>query len=575
MILMKCRKVQENLVDLLLGILPKETEREIRAHIDTCRRCREEYGSFAKVQKAVDAVPEITPSEYLEDRILHRYWEAQRKSYSHRLRIIAAHHSFARYFSGWLFLQIRRPAVAAVLTALIAAFIYYAAWEKPAKYTVDISDAEKLPMDSDVLDFIRERNPVPRRHSRYNLERILEEMADVEMTDVPEQPWRKWEMIEEIGDIREISLLNEEGELVQIPFSHSGGAMEKTARPRRYTRTKKRDPYMSEGIFSPGEVYASYEGVNAKDVIQDGLQWLNYTQHSDGSWGMQDYRIFTTSLAGMCFLADADMMETFGYRERIERACSYILGRATGLGYLGGGDKYSARSHITALNFLVEYARYTGRNDLKDEIVRGFNYTYSMGNLKGWETDDSYSSDSSVVGWYMTLLISARKAGYTLPRKFYDRARSWMIQAAYGGSQLYCAEGPYFEEDMGKTAIMFAGRQFFNVKLYKKDISRIAERLVSYVGRKIDQGTREIDPYFLYFASAGLFEGRGKEWYVFNLGIKNYLSDTAEHITFPNRDKGIYWPSAYKRYSRYGDIFYTAMHILTLQTHYRFVEFAK
>lgn len=565
---MKCKDVQENLVGILLEMLPEHTVREMRAHMETCEACREEYRNFSAVQNAVDGLPEITPTESLGPRIIRQYDAEREKSYSYRLRAIADKPSFGSYFITWILLKLRRPAVAAVITGLIAGVTLLIILKNPGEYGNDIEYTEKLPHDSNVIEFIRGKQSVPRKQGAYNLDPILQDMAEAGMTDVPEQPWRKWEVIEKFGQISEINLDKTDEELVRIPYTHGAGNIEK-AGDRTLAAGLERLCF-TQGLSSWGDVYASYNAISVKTIIMDGLQWLTSVQNSSGSWGVQPAEILTTSLAGMCLLADRDMIETFGYGRHAEKACSFILGQARRTGYCGGGDANPVRSHIAALTFLVEYADYTGREDLEDIIGRGFTYLYSSGNLRGWEAEASFSPDSSVVGWYITLLMSAEKTGIKIPKAFADRARAWVTRAAHVSSRLRDEIGKLDEADIYRDAVVFTGRHLFRMKLNRPDMPRIAERLIGFVGREIEKGAAEINPHVLYFASIGLFSDRGKEWYMFNLAIKSYLADTAERISFNDGTQGLYWPSYGKQYSRFGDVYYTAMYILALQSPCRF-----
>jgi hypothetical protein len=260
-----------------------------------------------------------------------------------------------------------------------------------------------------------------------------------------------------------------------------------------------------------------------------------------------------------------------GYRKYIDQACQFILSGATSQGFLGKGDINGRRAHITALNFLIEYVSLTGKRELDELIVKGLKVTYGLGNIEGWEyTESSFDADMSTVGWYIQLLSSAHHAGYKVSFKYIDRARSWIVRATYGGDEGMLKTKEQIEDNMTRKGIAFMGRFFLNVKAKKKDLPKIGRTLKAYLAKEVDQDSEDINPFYLYFTSLGLFQSHTRDWTDFNIVLKDYMEKYAGTAFYKGKEKGNYWSAYNKRYSNYGDAFYTALNILTLQTCYRY-----
>ncbi len=573
---MNCDFVRENLVELMNGTLPEGVEMEVRSHLLMCDDCQKEYESLNSVNSLLGMHPEVEPSDSMKDAVLARFHVEQSRSYSAKLKTISKEDSVPVYFTKWIFLQFRRPAVvtaAAAVVVLMSLIGIYTGLNPSAGSPLSRHEMQELPDKYENELDAKRRVSLVTKTAHARIERELDELATL---DIPEQPWR----ITELDPLLTLSKVETPGSGEGDSGNESSG---KTVNPDTPDKTDLPEGIdynpvgagmasLYENRFSSDKALTYYEGEDIRKLIDGGLKWLLSRQRTDGSWGAPGEKVFITSLSGLCLLSEIGSFTENDYSKPLKDAIDFISSQKTAQGFFGGDDGNGRRAHITALCFLTEYYNLKGASELRDDILRGIKYTYTMGNVKGWEfTDSSFKADTSVTGWYILLLESVQSAGFTVDRKFIDRARSWIVQSTYGGEESVSKNRNFYEDDAVKKSVAFMGRFFLKEKLEKKDIPIIAAQLVAFLSRDSIYPETDINPYFLHFAALGLFQNHGREWHIFNREAKRYIANTAAVAKDPyGNQKGIYWPSAGKRYQKNGDEFYTALNILTLQTYYRF-----
>lgn len=65
----KCRRIRQLLSDRLDGPLSPADERRVQRHLTRCADCREEASFYAQIKETAESIDDVTPPEYLWDRI--------------------------------------------------------------------------------------------------------------------------------------------------------------------------------------------------------------------------------------------------------------------------------------------------------------------------------------------------------------------------------------------------------------------------------------------------------------------------------------------------------------------------
>jgi len=142
----------------------------------------------------------------------------------------------------------------------------------------------------------------------------------------------------------------------------------------------------------------------AQQTIQNGLAWLAWKQHEDGSfWSSQNYRreVAITALSGMAFLADGHLPNKGRYGREVSKAVDFLLSRVQPNGLIVDRESASSGSmygHGFSTLFLAEIYGTTPDERVRTALVSAVELIVASQNEEGgWRYHpDSTDSDVSV-----------------------------------------------------------------------------------------------------------------------------------------------------------------------------------
>jgi len=166
-------------------------------------------------------------------------------------------------------------------------------------------------------------------------------------------------------------------------------------------------------------------------AIDGGLKWLAENQVRDGadagSWSSERYHTATAAFAGLAFLANGHTADTERFGPVVRRAMTFVRGRMTPDGYLGGRDPSGMYMHAVATLFGLSYLGTAEDADdaelaawcrkAIDVILAAQKARKPLAETGGWRyTPDAPESDLSVTSWQLLALHAARQCGFEVDR---------------------------------------------------------------------------------------------------------------------------------------------------------------
>jgi len=187
-------------------------------------------------------------------------------------------------------------------------------------------------------------------------------------------------------------------------------------------------------------------------AVANGLRWLSRHQAEDGHWSLQNFarhgecdgrcrgsgnvqsNTGATGLALLPFLGAGQTSDRGIYQQHVERGLKWLIENQRENGDLrgqGGGNMYA---HGIATIALCEAYALTEAEWLKGPAQKGIDFIVSAqdksngrsGRGGGWRYDPGQAGDTSVVGWQLMALQSARIAGLHVPAATFDRADAFL-----------------------------------------------------------------------------------------------------------------------------------------------------
>jgi hypothetical protein len=313
--------------------------------------------------------------------------------------------------------------------------------------------------------------------------------------------------------------------------------------------------------------------------VTAGLKWIARVQSNDGRWkldgnfknpGSQNDTAGTAF--GLLPLLAAGHTHRSGTKENvdpfakpIERALKYLMRiQNKKTGDFGGG----MYSHCLATIAMCEAYGMTQDPWLHLSAKKGVDYIlYAQHDQGGWRYNPKEAGDTSVTGWAVMALKSAKMGGIIVPDIAFRKAVNYFENSVGDPNN----EG-YGYAGRGSTARMSAVgllcRQYLqawgpqNLRMIKGVKNHILPSTLPEKGQKPN------DMYFFYYATQVMHHFGGEEWRKWNLGMRDSLISTQ----LKNKDdpaRGSWDPSGDAFAGPGGRLMYTSLALLTLEVYYR------
>jgi len=334
--------------------------------------------------------------------------------------------------------------------------------------------------------------------------------------------------------------------------------------------------------------YGDRYGATAESeaAVENALRWLATHQRRDGSWSFDlelspcDGRCShgkpqnentptpstaATGLALLAFLGAGYTTESGPYTETVQRGLYYLKSVAIetqhGYDWQQSGSMYG---HGIAMMALSELLGMTRRGDdydtdLLHHVDRGAFFTGVAQHPNGsWGYTPGSPGDTTITGWQVLSLMTARKAGVQMRSDTFEKAKSFLMSVRDGPDYAFGYRNPEAEPTttaIALTLLIYLGQTPGNT-LFDEAIDRMAQR-----------GPTLTNVYHDYYATLALHHWRHPDWQRWNTELRDHLVRTQ---ATEGHEAG-----SWHFKDRWGDVggrlYTTAMCTLTLEVYYRFL----
>ncbi len=324
-------------------------------------------------------------------------------------------------------------------------------------------------------------------------------------------------------------------------------------------------------------------------AVQEALHWLMRHQRDDGGWSLDvraecrkppgcpedvhaESDTAATGLALLPFLGAGHIHnQPSRYQEQVQRGVDWLISRQqkTGELFLGGLAISGMYSHAIATMALCEAYGLSKDPRLREPAQRGIDFIAQSQNKSdgGWRYVPGMPGDTSVFGWEMFALRSAKLSGLDVPRTVIRGCNRYLDEAAVDKYRTLYSYTPGRDASAVMTAEALLCRQYLG---WARDHpSMIKGTAGVWSDLQNDQG-RNI--YYWYYATQLLHNMQNKNWKLWNVRIRDTLVDI--QIKGDECDRGSWSPflPTPDRWGRVGGrLFQTALSALTLEVYYRFL----
>lgn len=340
------------------------------------------------------------------------------------------------------------------------------------------------------------------------------------------------------------------------------------------------DPFVQRQPEYRAEMVQKMGGSEAtENAVALALKWLAAHQDNDGKWaakkfddgcgqckgeGKFDNDIATTALSIMCFLAANHTHKNDGpYRENVERALNWLIAQQKDKGDLRGTE--TMYSHAIGAIALSEAFGMTRDEKLFYPAKTATEFIIAAQNRRtgGWRYDPGQSGDTSVLGWQIMALVSAKRAGVVVPERVFELAGRWLNSVSTSDRRGLYAYQPGKSYTPSMTAEGMFVQQLLGVIPAHPRMQESAKFILQNPPRwKNDAAT-----YYWYYATLAMFQHQGREWREWNAAITEQLlaSQRTDGAAAGSWDPVDNWSKIG------GRVYQTALCTLCLEVYYRYL----
>ncbi|WP_422924686.1 prenyltransferase/squalene oxidase repeat-containing protein [Singulisphaera sp. PoT] len=388
----------------------------------------------------------------------------------------------------------------------------------------------------------------------------------------------------------------------EMPMETAPGPEPKGARARGGRGGSGRGlPYAlhAESLIAPfsgrqGESKAKLvrrEGGTARSekAVEDGIDWLIRHQREDGGWSLnfhgqcrdgdgcpeQVAMESDTAATGLALLPllGAGHIHTAKsrYQGNVRKGLEWLVERQqdTGDFFIGGSNSARMYSHAIATMAVCEAYGLSQDQTLRGPAQKAINFIIESQNSAdgGWRYFPTQPGDTSVFGWQMFALRSARLSGLKIPINALKGCKTYLDLAATDASKTMYGYQPGRDVSPVMTAEALLSRQYLgwprNFPPLVKGASQVANHLMNSQDRNI---------YYWYYATQLLHNMQNKDWKRWNVQVREGL--IVMQIAGKGCDRGS-WDPRLPQPDRWGAsggrLFLTALSLLTLEVYYRYL----
>ncbi|MCZ7643795.1 MAG: zf-HC2 domain-containing protein [Planctomycetota bacterium] len=338
-------------------------------------------------------------------------------------------------------------------------------------------------------------------------------------------------------------------------------------------------------------------GQATESAVDKALDWLARNQEPDGSWDTVKHEgkdtpppnVGATGLALLAFLGAGHTEKVGKYKETVRKAQEWLISQQVKDGKEQGMVKSPFRGggycHGIAGLALAEAAAMARNPKVKEAAQLALNYSCEVhqngagSERLGWRYNAKQVGDTSVTGWFIMQLKSAKIAGLQIDPASFEGAQKYLNSVEIdfekvkndpyaGGRFKYQTEGHTGASinSVGMLASLFLGRQPDSlqggVEVLMKDLP---EWKPNSGGKHGIGGGHAM--YYWYYGTLAMFQVGGEEWKKWNEAMKAAL---LPHQRVGGPEDGSWDPLATEGV-RGGRVVCTALGVLSLEVYYRYL----
>ncbi len=318
---------------------------------------------------------------------------------------------------------------------------------------------------------------------------------------------------------------------------------------------------------------AAYGGnAQTEAAVAAGLKWLARQQANDGTWsligpygdgGHAENHTSATAMALLAYLGAGHTGTAGPYQKTVTRGARALLQmqKRDGDFWRAGVQHHRLYSQAQATIAVCELYGMTNDSQYRLAAQRAVDYAVKyQDRTGGWRYKPGFQSDTSVTGWFVMGLQSARMAGLEVPQEALQNVERYLDQAGRQQGAVYGYQ-PGMAPTVSMTAEALLCRQYLG---WPRTEPRLLRGVQYISAAPIDWSVR--DSYSWYYITQVLHHMGGDDWRQWNETMRQVLPSEQ---TESGPEAGSWSPMGDRWGPHGGRLYVTCMHLYMLEVYYR------
>lgn len=325
---------------------------------------------------------------------------------------------------------------------------------------------------------------------------------------------------------------------------------------------------------------AAYGGTATTEAaVREGLLWLKKNQRNDGSWSLQgpfsggglvENPGSATAMALLAFQGGGHTHKDGEFKDVVAKGWNAMLKWQDADGNFikegGFNDRLYAQAQCTIA--VCEIYGMTKDEKFLQPAKKAIDFALRAQSPEGgWRYQPKIDSDTSVTGWFVMALQSARMAGITEPSGALEGVSRYLDSVANEDGTRYRYQRNRSETSVVMTAEAILCRQYLG---WKHDDPRMKAGIEWVLANPVNYNDPNV--YYWYYATQACHHMDGKEWDQWNAVMRQAVP-TAQIKS--GAEKGSWSPSDDRWGSHGGRLYTTCLSIYMLEVYYRHLPLYK
>jgi hypothetical protein len=309
-------------------------------------------------------------------------------------------------------------------------------------------------------------------------------------------------------------------------------------------------------------------------AVMKALEWLVKNQRADGTWSLlgpysdgavEENSNAATAMALLAFQGQGSTHKSGKYAKVVDKGWMALLKTQDRDGFFGRStpSRQGLYTHAQCSIALCEVFGMTKDSRFYEPAQRAIAFCVKAQDKVGggWRYDAGVDSDTSVTGWFVMALQSARMAKLEVPETTLRNVSRYLDAVAAADGKYSYTPGTFTTQAVTAEALLC--REYLG---WKQNDPRLVDGCKALNNSRVNYSSQDRDVYYWYYATQACHHMEGEIWNDWN---KLMRQEVPAHQVASGAEAGSWDPRGDKWGASVGRLYVTCLSTFMLEVYYR------